>query len=115
MLAVQHYFVIEGPLYNVPAEDGELTVFDCEIVAQTEKGVFGNGHYVPGYHAAPNGDGGQDNCPNRNYKAEYEQLKASLPKEIDETIWGRLPEYPTLEERMANEAELENQERRGYR
>lgn len=115
MLAVQHYFVIEGPLYNVPAEDGELTVFDCEIVAQTEKGVFGNGHYVPGYHAAPNGDGGQDNCPNRNYKAECEQLKASLPKEIDETIWGRLPEYPTLEERMANEAELENQERRGYR
>ena len=115
MLAIEQIRTIEGPLYAVQGEDSELYVFDCEVVAQTQQGNFGNNYIVKGYHSTDSGEGFSVNVPNRNYKDDCAKFVVELQntKQIDPSIWYKIPEPLSLEENLELEAELDNRERQG--
>jgi hypothetical protein len=111
---VLRFTVIEGPLYSIMGEDSELNVFDSEVVAVTPEGLFGCTFFVSGYHL----DEENFAHPNRNYKNDCEAIIKTLSpvKEIDTELgWYPIPLPPSLEERLAHEAEMEARDRAGER
>ena len=106
-LKVNRWTVIEGPLYEIPGEGGMLALFDCEIVAVTDNGLYYKDLRVSGL-----GGYTEDGFPfpNTNYKADCQAIlaKLSLPCEIDTDQWFFIPEMPPLEVRLDMEATIEN-------
>jgi len=114
-LSVNRWTIVEGPLRELGAAEGEtVTGFDSLIAAVTSKGVYAHDDLLISGHGGYNEDGFV--CPNNQYK---EQAVAKLfnvldVKEIDtDKDWFLLPPVPSLETRLAAETELEQAERRG--
>lgn len=115
-MRVQKYIIAEGPLYEVRGgEGGNLAIFDCYVVAQTEQGQFISETLVV------KGDGGYTEdgfrIPNTNYQADCFELLESLKRqtEIDITKgWQALPPLPTLEQSLEAEAVIEHAQRYGF-
>ena len=112
---ISYAFVIEGDLYEVWGEDSMITTFSCQVGVALWNG--GKKYFLRDWislgHVFDEEEG-----VNRVYRSRdraqvlVDQINGA--GWIDLSLWEEIPEQPSLEERLNDEARIEALERAGH-